>query len=247
MNIKKIAVITSKGGAGKTTTAVNLGHGLALKGKRVLLVDCDSQGSIGTSFRMKTNGSLSELFMSGRGTLTQARPNLFILPSGGIKLAEAERVISNKVGREFILKNAMAGLLNVDFIICDCSPSVNLVNINALSFVDMFILPVSMDFLAFEGAKQTLRLVKEVKNFANTELELMGILPTQYDSRTRISRRILELLRINFHRHMFKTIIRVNTKFREAPNFGKSIFEYAPDSTATEDYYSLTEEVLSRI
>ncbi|MFQ6104818.1 MAG: ParA family protein [Candidatus Glassbacteria bacterium] len=243
--MKKIAVITSKGGAGKTTTAVNLGHGLALKGKKVLLVDCDSQGSIGTSFKTNANGSLSDLFLHGRGTLTQVRPNLFILPSGGIRLAEAERVISNKVGREFILKNAMAGLLNVDYVLCDCSPSVNLININALSFSDVFILPVSMDFLAFEGAKQTLRLVKEVRNFANTELELLGILPTQYDSRTRVSRRILELLRITFQKHMFRTVIRVNTKFREAPNFGKSIFEYAPNSTATEDYRSLTEEVMS--
>jgi len=243
--MRKIAVITSKGGAGKTTTTVNLGHGLALKGKRVLLIDCDSQGSVATSFRMSANGSLSDLFLSGKGTLTQVRPNLFILPSGGIKLAEAERVISNKVGREFILRNAMAGLLNLDYVICDCSPSVNLVNINALSFVDMFILPVSMDFLAFEGAKQTLRLVKEVRNFANTELELLGILPTQFDPRTRISKRILELLRINFQKNMFKTIIRINTRFREAPNFGKSIFEYAPNTTAMEDYQALTEEVLS--
>ncbi len=244
--MKKIAVITSKGGAGKTTTTVNLGHGLALRGKKVLLIDCDSQGSIGTSFRLNPNGSLSELFLHGQGTLTQARPNLFILPSGGIKLAEAERVIANKVGREFILKNAMAGLLNLDYILCDCSPSVNLVNINALSFVDSFILPVSMDFLAFEGAKQTLRLVKEVRNFANPELELLGILPTQFDTRTRISKRILELLKMNFPKLMFETVIRVNTKFREAPNFGKSIFEYAPNTSATEDYESLTEEVLNK-
>lgn len=242
--MKKIAVITSKGGAGKTTTAVNLGHGLALKGMRVLLVDCDSQGSIGTSFKISPNGSLSDLFLHGRATLTQVRPNLFLIPSGGIKLAEAERVIANKVGREFILKNATAGLLNLDYIICDCSPSVNLVNINALTFVDTFILPVSMDFLAFEGAKQTLRLVKEVRNFANTELELLGILPTQFDTRTRISRRILELLKINFQKHLFDTIIRVNTRFREAPHFGKSIFEYAPNTSASEDYQSLTEEVL---
>ena len=135
----------------------------------------------------------------------------------------------------------------MDYVLCDCSPSVNLININALSFAHVFILPVSMDSLAFEGSKQTLRLVKEVRNCANRLLELLCILPTQYDSRTRISRRILELLRMNFQKHLFKTIIRVNTRFREAPNFGKSIFEYAPNSTATEDYKSLTEEVMSKL
>jgi chromosome partitioning protein len=243
----KIAIITSKGGTGKTITAINLGHGLALSGKRVMLVDCDPHGDLGLVFSVKAEKHLADLLRTGKTTVTQVRNNLFLVTSGGRQLNETELVIANRDGREFILRNALSDLRNVDFLICDCAPSRNLININALALVDQVIIPVSMDYLAMNGARHTIDLMREVKRYTKPNLDLMGILSTQYDVRTNLSQEIYKVLLKHFPNKVFETVIRVNTRLREAPSYGQTIFEYAINSTGAEDYFNLTNEVLRKV
>lgn len=240
----KIAIITSKGGTGKTTTAVNLGHGLALSGKRVMLIDCDPHGDLGLVFSVEAEKNLSDLLRTGKTTVNQVRDNLFLITSGGRELNATELAIAGRDGREFIMRNALSDLRNVDYLICDCAPSRNLININALALVDKVIIPVSMDYLALNGARHTIELMREIKRYTRANLELMGILSTQYDVRTNLSQEIYKVLLRHFPNKVFETVIRVNTRLREAPSYGQTVFEYAINSTGAEDYFSLTNEVL---
>ncbi|OGF99823.1 MAG: hypothetical protein A3F83_00505 [Candidatus Glassbacteria bacterium RIFCSPLOWO2_12_FULL_58_11] len=240
----KIAIITSKGGTGKTTTAVNLGHGLALSGKRVMLIDCDPHGDLGLVFSVDAEKTLSDLLRTGKTTVNQVRDNLFLITSGGRELNSTELAIAGRDGREFIMRNALSDLRNVDYLICDCAPSRNLININALALVDKVIIPVSMDYLALNGARHTIELMREIKRYTRANLELMGILSTQYDVRTNLSQEIYKVLLRHFPNKVFETVIRVNTRLREAPSYGQTVFEYAINSTGAEDYFSLTNEVL---
>lgn len=243
----KIAIITSKGGTGKTTTAANLGHGLALSGKRVMLIDCDPHGDLGLVFSINAEKSLSDLLRTGKTAVTQVRENLFLITSGGRALNETELSIAGRNGREFIMRNTLSDLRNVDFLICDCAPSRNLININALALADKVIIPVSMDYLAMNGARHTIELMREIKRYTKANLELLGILSTHYDTRTNLSHEIYKVLLKHFPNKVFDTVIRVNTRLREAPSYGKTVFEYAINSTGAQDYFSLTNEVLKKI
>lgn len=244
--MRKIAIITSKGGTGKTTTAINLSHGLALCGKRVLLIDCDAQRNIAIAFDVQGKRTLCDLLQYGQVEVIEARKNLFVIDSGGRDLAEIEMVLASKSSRERRLELALRNLKGCDVVICDCSPTINLININAIAYADQVIIPVSMDFLAQAGAKQTLQIIDEVNTHSASNTGVLGILPTFYDGRTRLSKEVLETLRDRFHDVVFETVIRVNTSLREAPSFNQTIFEYSPMSRGALDYYQLTEEFLTR-
>ncbi len=245
--MRKIAIITSKGGTGKTTTAVNLGHGLALCGKRVLIIDCDAQRNVAIAFDIASKRTLCDLLQYGEVDVTQVRENLFVIDSGGRDLAEIEMVLAGKQRRERRLELALKNLEGCDVVICDCSPTINLININAISFADQVIIPVSMDYLAQAGARQTMQILDEINTHAATETTIMGILPTFYDARTKLSGEVLAKLRERFGDLVFNTVIRVNTSLREAPSFNQTIFEYSPMSRGAFDYYQLTEEFLGRV
>jgi len=244
--MRKIGIITSKGGTGKTTTAINLGHGLALCGKKVLIVDCDAQRNVSVTFDVRGKRSLCDLLQHGEVEVINVRKNLFVIDSGGRDLAEAEMVLAGKRNREARLGLALSNLRGCDVVICDCSPTINLININALTYVDQVIIPVSMDFLAQEGARQTLEIIEEINSYAGKQTQVLGILPTFYDGRTKLSKEVLETLRKHFANLVFETVIRVNTSLREAPSFNRTIFEYSPLSRGAYDYYQLTEEFLRR-
>jgi chromosome partitioning protein len=244
--LRKIAVITSKGGTGKTTTAINLGHGLALCGKRVLIIDCDAQRNVAIAFDVQSKQTLSNLLQYGEVDVVEVRRNLYVIDSGGRELAETEMVLAGKSSRERRLALALKNLRGCDVVICDCSPTINLININAISYADDVIIPVSMDYFAQEGARQTLQILEEINQYSASRTELMGILPTFYDARTRLSGEVLDTLRQRFDENVFKTVIRVNTSLREAPSFNQTIFEYSPMSRGALDYYQLTEEFLNR-
>jgi chromosome partitioning protein len=245
--VRKIAIITSKGGTGKTTTAINLGHGLALCGMKVLVVDCDPQRNVAITFDVRGQKSLSTLLQTGDVDVIEVRENLFVIDSGGRDLAEIEMVLASQNSRERRLQQALKNLEGCDVVICDCSPTVNLININAIVYADQVIVPVSMDYLAQAGARQTLQIVDEINEHSPSKTSVMGILPTFYDGRTRLSRDVLESLRDRFGETVFKSVIRVNTSLREARSFNKTIFEYSPMSRGAFDYYQLTEEVLTRV
>jgi chromosome partitioning protein len=245
--MRKIAIITSKGGTGKTTTAINLGHGLALCGKRVLVVDCDAQRNVAIAFGIRPRRTLCDLLEVGKVDVVQVRKNLYVIDSGGRGLAEVEMVLAGSPMRERRLERALKNLKGCDVVLCDCSPTINLININAIVFADQVIVPVSMDYLAQAGASQTLRIIREVNKHTGSRTEVLGILPTFYDARTRLSKEVLENLREHFPDKLFETVIRVNTALREAPSFNKTIFEYSPLSRGAYDYYRLTEEFLRRV
>ena len=243
----KVAIITSKGGTGKTTTAINLGHGLALCGLKVLIVDCDSQRNVAIAFDLKGEKTLCDLLQTGRVDVVEARENLYVIDSGGRELAEIEMVLAGRSSRESRLEMALKNLRGCDVVICDCSPTINLININAVAFADHVIIPVSMDYLAQAGARQTMEILEEINEHSSSPTEIMGILPTFYDARTKLSREVLEALRERFGEVVFETVIRVNTSLREAPSFNQTIFEYSPMSRGAYDYYQLTEEFLGRV
>jgi chromosome partitioning protein len=244
--LRKIAIITSKGGTGKTTTAINLGHGLALCGMRVLIIDCDSQRNVAIAFDVQGKQTLCDLLQYGEVEVIEARKNLFVIDSGGRALAEAEMVLAGKKSRERRLELALKNLRGCDVVICDCSPTINLININAIAFADDVIIPVSMDYLAQTGARQTIQIIEEINEHSANPTSIMGLLPTFYDARTRLSKEVLESLRDRFREEVFDTVIRVNTSLREAPSFNQTIFEYSPMSRGAMDYYQLTEEFLNR-
>lgn len=244
--MRKIAIITSKGGTGKTTTAINLGHGLALCGKRVLIIDCDAQRNIGIAFDSQGRRTLCDLLQYGEVDVIEVRKNLYMVDSGGRQLAETEMVLAGKTNRERRLELALKNLRGCDVVICDCSPTVNLININAIAYADEVIIPISMDYLAQTGARQTIQIVEEINEHSVNQTSIMGLLPTFYDARTRLSKEVLESLRDRFREEIFETVIRVNTSLREAPSFNQTIFEYSPMSRGALDYYQLTEEFLTR-
>jgi chromosome partitioning protein len=242
--MKKFAIMTMKGGTGKTTTAVSLAHGLSLSGRRVLLIDCDPQRSIAMTFGVESPKGLADLLTSGDVEILQVRDNLFFIDSGGRRLAEVELKLGPRENREWRLTDSLRYLKGCDYVICDCSPSLNLININALAYCNEIIIPVSMDYLSRSGAEQTAAIIEEIQSLSSQKRVFFRLLPTFYDSRVRLSHRILQDLRERFGERIFATIIRVNAAIREAPGQNRTIFEHAPLSRGAFDYYHLTEEVL---
>jgi chromosome partitioning protein len=223
-----------------------LGHGLALCGKRVLIIDCDAQRNVGIAFDSQGRRTLCDLLQYGEVDVLEVRKNLYLVDSGGRQLAETEMVLAGKTNRERRLELALKNLRGCDVVICDCSPTVNLININAIAYADDVIIPISMDYLAQSGARQTIQIIEEINEHSVHQTSIMGLLPTFYDARTRLSKEVLDSLRDRFREEVFETVIRVNTSLREAPSFNQTIFEYSPMSRGALDYYQLTEEFLNR-
>jgi len=242
--MRKIAIMTLKGGTGKTTTAVNVAHGLSLSGKRVLLIDCDPQRSISSTFGVESESGLDKLLLTGDVEILQVRDNLFVIDSGGRGLAEVEMKLGFQRDGKMRLSNALRYLKGCDYVICDCSPSINIINMNALYFSDSVVIPVSMDFLSQVGVEQTLEIINEVKAVSGRDDLYYRLLPTFYDARTRVSKLILNELKEKFGDRLFNTVVRVNSALREAPGYNRTIFEHAPLSRGAFDYYRLTEEIL---
>jgi len=243
--MRSFAVMTMKGGTGKTTTAVSLSHGLSLSGRRVLLVDCDPQRNVAVTFGVEGKEGLDGLLVTGDVDIVQVRENLFVIDSGGRKLVDVELRLGRQKGREKRLKKALEHLKGCDYVICDCPPSMNLINLNVLNYCEEVIVPVAMDYLSEVGASQTMEVIEEIRWLTGRNAIAYRILPTFFDARTRISGVVLEDLRKRFGEQVFSTVIRVNTAIREAPGGGKTIYEHAPLSRGAFDYYRLTEEIMA--
>ena len=241
--MKKIAIITCKGGTGKTTTAINLGHCLALSGKKVLIVDCDSQANVGMAFQKQPQKGLSELMTTGDVEIVNLRPNLYLIDSGGMRIVETELYLARQPERELRMRQVLAKLHGTDYVICDCPPAINLINVNVLNYVDGVVIPVSMDFFACEGAKKTIKLLDDIYAKIGHKVELMGILATFYDVRTRVSKTIYNQLLTEYADKVFTTRIRINTQIREAQMLYKTIFEHAPYSNGALDYFLFAKEI----
>ena len=251
---KTVALVNNKGGVGKTTSAVNLAAGIAQGGRRVLLVDLDAQGSASLSLGL-TRGDLTpgtaEVILDGLPVGNAVRPSsvkgLDILP-GSMTLASADLSLAAVIGREVVLLNALTPILNdYDFIILDCPPSLGLLTVNALTAADFFIIPLTPDYLSLEGLVNFMAAVEKIRTGIGKVAAPLGILLTLADYRLNVTEEIGRMIRGYYGRLVFKTEIRGNVRLKEAPSFGKSIFDYDNGSSGAEAYRELTKEVLQRI
>lgn len=239
---RRIAILNQKGGTGKTTTAVNLAAGLAERGLDVLLVDTDAQGNVGVSLGVAGEQSLYHVLVDGTDPGDVAVPissHLDVITADStLAVAEIWLARQNPDIRSRVMTkrfNTPSVSRRYDFVIVDCGPSLNLLNQNALSYVDEVIIPVTCDYLALVGVKQVLRTIKDVERHLGHSVRVSAVLPTFFDGRTRLAREVLDTLRGHF-KHKCLEPIRANTKIAEAPSHRMNIYEYAPGSYGADDY-----------
>lgn len=250
---KIIAIANQKGGVGKTTTAMNLAASLAVLEYKTLLIDSDPQANAtsGVGFDPRTiKTSIYECIINEANPkdiiLKTETPNLFLLPSH-IDLVGAEIEMIHLPNREKKMKDVLGKIKNnYDFIIIDCSPSLGLVTINALTAADSVIVPVQCEYFALEGLGKLLNTIKIVQSRLNPELEIEGILLTMYDSRLRLSNQVVDEVKTHFQQMVFDTIIQRNTKLGEAPSFGQTIIMHDASSKGSVNYLNLAREILQK-
>jgi chromosome partitioning protein len=250
---RRIAILNQKGGTGKTTTAVSLAAGLAEREQEVLLIDTDAQGNVGVSLGVAGEKSLYHVLVESADPTDVAVPvrqHLDVITADAtLAAAEIWLARQNVDQRSRILTrrlNMMAISRRYNHVIIDCGPSLNLLNQNALSYVDEVIIPVTCDYLALVGVKQVLRTVKDVERHLGHAVRVSAVLPTFYDGRTRLAREVLETLQGHFKNKCLEPI-RLNTRLAEAPSHKKTIFEYAPLSHGASDYNRVVDWVLDSI
>ncbi|UCC63314.1 MAG: ParA family protein [Anaerolineae bacterium] len=244
---RRIVISNSKGGVGKTTTAVNLGAGLAMRGERVLLVDLDTQGHVARALGVTPTHSLYEVLdhsLPPHQAITSARFRLDLL-AGGRLLARAKKTIASlPYGAEHVLSEKLGGLEDTDeydYVILDTAPSWDVLNVNALFYAAEVLLPISMEALAIYGMADFLESIQGVRKY-NPAIHLRYVLPTFFDQRVRKSAEILQQLLDHFQRLVLSPI-RYNVALSECPAHGKTIFEYAPRSRGSKDYARLVERI----
>jgi chromosome partitioning protein len=247
MPMRKIAIALSKGGVAKSTSCINLAHGLALKGKRVLIVDTDDQGQDAFLLGVKPQQGLAEVLQErcdADQAMLEVRNNLWLM-AGGKALAAAKRDIGKKdFGAEHTLTTALKPLEGkFDYVIIDTSPSWDTLTINSLFYCEEVISPVSCEVLTLNALVEFSKRLESVKQY-NTKLQYSHIIPTFLDLRVKKSGEILEQLK-KYYKEKVSDPVRYNVKLSECAGFGKTIFEFAPSSPGAKDYQKIVERILS--
>jgi chromosome partitioning protein len=251
--VRVIAVFNHKGGVGKTTTVANLGAALALRGRRVLLVDVDPQACLTVHFGIDPERAEKTIYdvlcrdlPFGKAVRELEGGTLLGVPSH-LDLAGAELELATTMGRERLLRDALEGYLReqpgIDYVFFDCPPSLGILTVNALAAAGEVFVPLQTEFLALRGVGKLVEVVTLVRRRLNPDLRISGILPTLSRTGTLLAREVQEEITRHFGSKVFKTKIRSNVKLAEAPSHGQSIFLYAPGSAGAEDYAALAGEV----
>ncbi len=249
-----IAIANQKGGVGKTTTAINLGAGLAVAEKRTLVVDMDPQGNATSGLgldRASLEQSMYDVLVEGvpMGDVIHRGvhfPLLDVAPASG-DLVGAEVELVDRAGRETVLRRALEGVREeYDYVLVDCPPSLGLLTLNTLGAADSVLIPIQCEFYALEGLSQLLNTVRLVQQSLNPALVVEGVLLTMYDQRLNLSRQVAEEAKEYFGDRVFESVIPRNVRLAEAPSFGKPIVLYDVLSAGAQGYLALAKEVAAR-
>lgn len=246
-----ITLCNQKGGVGKTTTTVNLGAALAEQGQRVLMVDLDPQGALTAYWGLETENSqvtIYQLLLNDSQPATDAirgvRPQIDVIPAD-IDLAAAEIELFSALGRERILKELLSKVQDgYDFVLVDCPPNLGLLTVNALVACHGVIIPLQCEYFAMRGLSMLLDTLHKVKRRLNPQLDILGILPTLYNSRTRHAQEVLAEVRRMFGERVFDTSIHSSIRFAESTLARQPILEYAPTHPGAQAYRALAKEIL---
>lgn len=248
-----IAVINQKGGVGKSTTVVNLSAALGETRKKVLVIDFDPQGNTTSGYGIEKDTLEHDIYdvilhdyPIEEVICGTCEKNVFLAPAT-IQLATAEIELVSASSRESILKEMVGKVRDeFDYVFIDCPPSLGLLTINALIAADSLIIPIQCEYYALEGVAKLLESMQMVKKRMNPDLEIFGVVMTMFDSRTTLSKQVVDEVRGYFGKQMFKTIVPRNVKVSEAPSHGVPVTRYAPVSKGARSYVKLAKEVVAR-
>lgn len=250
---KVISLANQKGGVGKTTTTINLAASLAVLEKKVLIIDADPQANATSGLGFDVNNVQASIYEciideidASKAVLKSQVENLDLIPSH-IDLVGAEIEMLNLPNREKLLRNAIAGLKEeYDFIFIDCSPSLGLITVNALTASDSIIIPVQCEYFALEGLGKLLNTIKIIQSRLNPNLAIEGFLLTMFDGRLNLSNQVYEEVKHHFQEMVFDTVIQRNVKLSEAPSYGKPVVLYDASSKGAINHMNLAREILQR-
>ena len=248
-----IAIANQKGGVGKTTTAINLSASLTESGKKVLTIDMDPQGNTTSGLGIDKNqieNTVYEVILEELPTEECIQPSIMEgldVIASNINLSGAEVELISLENKEFLLKDKVEKLKSeYDYIIIDCPPSLNLLTINAMTTADTVLVPIQCEYYALEGLTQLMKTIDLIKERLNPKLEIEGVVFTMFDGRTNLSLQVVENVKENLDRNIYKTIIPRNVRLAEAPSYGMPINLYDTKSAGAESYRLLAEEVIHR-
>ena len=254
--MRVIAVINQKGGVGKTTTTVNLSAALARRGHRVLVCDMDPQANLTVHLDKRPDlesNTMTNLLVEDAPIHDLVQPTsterLSVVPSD-TSLAGVEQVLANRIGRETILREAIEAFEKrgeFDFVLLDCPPSLGVLSANALVAATHVVIPMQAEYLSLQGMAKLMEVIQLVQKRLNPALAVALVLPCMLDSRTNLTTEVLREIDQSFGAQLPKPRIRNNVKLAEAPSFGRTIFEHAPDSNGARDYDALAAELLEKL
>lgn len=245
--MRKICIVNQKGGVGKTTTTINIATGLADRKKRVLILDLDAQGNVGTSLCVHSETNMYHMLVEDakpEDCIVNVNEYLDVIPSDKT-LSHAELTLNGVASRETVLKRAMQDVNNYDYVIIDCPPTINLLNQNALVYSTEAFIPVATEYLALDALKKITATIDEMNKLFKLKLKITAIIPTMYDKRVKSCMETLVEIKKGFNGTVTHPI-RVNSKLKDAPKKGQSIYEHAKYSRGAKDYRKLVDFVIAK-